>query len=858
MDLSFTQAEKTMDCKTKISRVPSRARAHALFDRACVCGTRSLILNAAVILAVLIGVGAGNVAWGQTPTTLTATTSPQQITSTGEYVAPAGYRIVKIECWGGGGSGQREYVPGDNGGGGNGGGGGGYAGVDYLDLASDAVINVTGIGEGGASIDADGVGNPGSEARVKLKQGSDFVDLVYATGGAAGGNSGTGGTGWIQSGRYGRIFSGGNGGTRNSSGYSGGGGGGAGSNGNGSNGSAPTYSWGSYSGGDGGDGGSGNGGDGGNGRGDDRNGSVRGGGGGGSYSTPSGAGAAGGVWITLTTTPVRLQATTSPQIIPYSGEYYAPQGYRITKIECWGGGGAGSRSDYGGYGGGGGGYVGGNVKNIPAGEAGTVTVSIGMGGASATTANSNGGDGYSTSVIYNNFSIVANGGGGGKTNAAGAASTNGSWSGSTYQNGSFTRYNGGTGGSNRNYQYSGSGGTGAGYSSNGYNGNRANTNSSASRRSGRSSNPGPDQGYGGAGANGNNNAEAGGLYGGGGGGSQYGNSGAGAPGCVRITLAEDPKNVVVSFDANVSPENANSITWRSGSGYNITSSGSYTVASNQRFRSNSTLFNYGTDYMDNCISRVGYEFLGWSTVSGEDEDHIVNVNTYLNTLTDEINWDATPNPTLKLYAQWKPQKNCFYLFLTDSRIAMNDADYLPGGDCSSKFTSANNSYYFEVEYDSKLDTNAGWQCLDNVNVPTGYSLEKNGSTATGWYFVDNTGTINRDANGNITNTSVTDNTVWNTSCPNQTDNNGNIRTHIRAVWKPNEYTVTFDPNKPSDAAEDVTLSRTSQPIIYGTAYDSLPIPICYGFVFRAGMVPLHQALQMYLSRRQTNTTIPLT
>ena len=69
MEQTFTQMVETSNNNAKQPCGFTRARAHAPITRTCATlahQTKSLILNAAMIVAVMIGIGAGNVVWGQT------------------------------------------------------------------------------------------------------------------------------------------------------------------------------------------------------------------------------------------------------------------------------------------------------------------------------------------------------------------------------------------------------------------------------------------------------------------------------------------------------------------------------------------------------------------------------------------------------------------------------------------------------------------------------------------------------------------------------------------------------------------------------------------------------------------------
>jgi len=106
----------------------------------------------------------------------------QTFNSSGTWTKPSGnFQYVKVQLWGGGGSGAKgaNSVPG------GGGGGGGYNEVilNYSSLSDTAVT----IGSGGASVTANADGNAGGT--------TSFGTLVYAYGGGGGGVDGVAGGG---------------------------------------------------------------------------------------------------------------------------------------------------------------------------------------------------------------------------------------------------------------------------------------------------------------------------------------------------------------------------------------------------------------------------------------------------------------------------------------------------------------------------------------------------------------------------------------------------------------------------------------------------------------------------------------
>ena len=165
MNKSFTQTDKTMNDKAEISRVPSRARAHALFEHACAYHTlKTLLLNAAVVIAILLGTGAGNRAWGQsevtftksaaTPSTDATTTTPSDASKykTYKWTVPQGVKKVKVYAIGAGGAGGNTSAK--KGTAVGGGGGGGAYGASSQSVSGGRLDITVGLGKTAAA------GNP--------------------------------------------------------------------------------------------------------------------------------------------------------------------------------------------------------------------------------------------------------------------------------------------------------------------------------------------------------------------------------------------------------------------------------------------------------------------------------------------------------------------------------------------------------------------------------------------------------------------------------------------------------------------------------------------------------------------------
>ena len=221
-----TNQMKTVN-KPSCAQTYTRARAHAPLIHACARETKTLILNAAVIVAVLLGLGAGNVAWGQNVLKLGENLITESDANGTVYTVPANCYISKIECIGGGGGGQ-SYRSEDRGG--RGGGGGGYSSKTFTNGQIGGTVTVK-VGAGGSGGTNGGTGTNGGASSVTTGSST----WVIANGGNAGGNqNGNGGTGGTTGGGA-TNRNGGQGGQGSSRG-GGGGAAAAGPNGNGVNG----------------------------------------------------------------------------------------------------------------------------------------------------------------------------------------------------------------------------------------------------------------------------------------------------------------------------------------------------------------------------------------------------------------------------------------------------------------------------------------------------------------------------------------------------------------------------------------------------------------------------------------------
>ena len=313
-----------------------------------------------------------------------------------------------------------------------------------------------------------------------------------------------------------------------------------------------------------------------------------------------------------------------------SGNYQAPTGYYISKIECWGGGGNGwksNNSQLGGTGGGGGGYVATNVSNIP--STSSVTVSVGSNASTTVTLNSN-------------YWVKADKGADGSSSGGG---TGGSYSVKGWTVGSNDHHKGGDGGDGAQFHkydtywslscfctktrcdewiaFSGGGGQGAGSNRDGADGDDAwHTGSSAIKCAaiggngdGGSSilvnNPGDNKGEGLGGTDHSNGAGSGKVYGGGGGGSVLGTAGSGASGCVQFTLTVC--EVTITFhDAPEGFSASSSASWPNGWNSNHTITRNY----NQSYSNTKVDDNYAP-------TRLGYTFAGWYTKKRGESYHFI-------------------------------------------------------------------------------------------------------------------------------------------------------------------------------------------------------------------------------------------
>ena len=113
----------------------------------------------------------------------TEITSGTVYTSGSSFSVPSGYKVVKVEVWGGGGGGERNSTQC-----GDGGGGGGYACIN-LDgsLVGPVTFDVTIGGGGSAASGENSLGCPGGTTTVSYSG----TWMVQATGGRGGGHTGT-------------------------------------------------------------------------------------------------------------------------------------------------------------------------------------------------------------------------------------------------------------------------------------------------------------------------------------------------------------------------------------------------------------------------------------------------------------------------------------------------------------------------------------------------------------------------------------------------------------------------------------------------------------------------------------------
>ena len=867
----------------------TRARAHAPITRTCATlahQTKSLILNAAVIVAVMLGIGAGNAVWGQT-TLLEGT----NYYSSGDYIVPEGFCITKIECIGGGGGGQAGP---DSHYGGHGGGGGGYSMITPTNLTVGAVVTVV-VGSGGAGGKSSSSINVGGEDGTPSYVLCNGTELLRAGGGKSGGNGGSGGTG--------TPYAGGTGGSVDYNYYGGGGGGGAaGPDGNGGDGKKSTYSGRTEYGGEGGTSGGGFAGDGGAGWTSNQenlpggtgvlNGKEYGGGGGGGFHTSGnnyrrgGDGADGCVRITLSPISEMSQVDTDPDL-DNNGNYTVPPGYYVYKLEAWGGGGGGQRaysytSGYttyysGGHGGGGGGYGSVepcNIQNstqyfIANGATLNVTKgSAGSGCAYNSSSNAGGNGGFSQVKSGDIILLKVNGGYGGgvsgnNNGVGGDAEYN-----SNNQNDAglvVTHHKGGNGGSGYSssstsystyYRRAGGGGGAGGALGNTTQANGGNATSDYYNggQGGTGISPSGNGGEGGDYNNADNsNAVPGGeSFGGGGGGGYYGRysnsiwgGGAGAAGGVYIHLKPIWIKVVLhgsttDFTASESAEWSNLIEGKN-----------YPVVYYQRFNTNPQLSAYLTvadTTITNSLTRSGYTFAGWSPVNINANNNNVIVSS------DEINptkfgdyivWDNPNGPhssgTLHLYAHWTPKEYHFYVNLDKNFSEVDDFVDTPSDDnenipasgttCGDKFTQGDNSrYYFVVKFDGQLNGEVTIQ-NDEVTTSCVEEIHRDGYLQDGWFW-------SYDATNRFDNQTLIDWTkTWDKTNFPDYDFDDNTFTDIYLKWKPDTFNVVLHANTYGSeghfAADVDTIIRVAYNRPYGsTLGDVLPTTSESGYIFR--------------------------
>jgi len=160
-------------------------------------------------------------------------------------------------------------------------------------------------------------------------------------------------------------------------------------------------------------------------------------------------------------------------------------------------------------------------------------------------------------------------------------------------------------------------------------------------------------------------------------------------------------------------------------------------------------------------TRTGYFFKGWFTSKNYATGDSVGNDTVL-----KKDYSHT------IYAKWQPQVN--HIYVKNCQVAT----YFPNtGECGAAY-SWNNDPYFDIVYDSLMQSTAGWNCLSEIK-RTGYRID-------GWYWDENLNSQNL----------VTGTTQWNVAnCPNESTNgNGVFYAHIWPDWQANDYTVTLHSN----------------------------------------------------------------
>ena len=209
--------------------------------------------------------------------------------------------------------------------------------------------------------------------------------------------------------------------------------------------------------------------------------------------------------------------------------------------------------------------------------------------------------------------------------------------------------------------------------------------------------------------------------------------------------------------------------------------------------------NYGTLPIP---SKTGYTFKGWNGKNKFDESKYTKLSDY--NISDSSYKGAKiqlkPNTnykvSIKRYNGFDGKNNGYLLISPSSTI--NDRwtsiahNSSPNGALTNFLYTTDSDGLLYIGYYgiNQTQMNTIWENTD-------VQIEE-GSTSTTYepYYVTNTTPVTQEKNHTLT-----------------------------AIWEPNTYTVTFDPN-------GGTVSPTSKTVAYGEKYDTLPIPTKSGYTFK--------------------------
>lgn len=310
------------------------------------------------------------------------------------------------------------------------------------------------------------------------------------------------------------------------------------------------------------------------------------------------------------------------QTFTTTGTWVVPTNVHSVVAECWGAGGSGGGQLQAASGGGGGGYAKKTLTNSLT-PGNSLTVTVGVGGASvAGIAGNGGGDSWFSTA----GTVLAKGGSGGQVSATVAAGS----AGGTANIGDTTFNGGASGSATRNGATSASGG-GGGAGSAGNGGASANSTGPANSVGGTAGTP-----DGGAGGNGNTSPTTGGtgvVLGGGGGAvcnSSGTSSGAGANGQIKLTWTVDPTTRYwVGGTGNWDASNTTNWAYTSGGASGATVP---TSTNDVLFDANSGAGTVTITATANCLS---LDFTGYTqTISGSSALNVYGSLTFSSGMTN--------------------------------------------------------------------------------------------------------------------------------------------------------------------------------------------------------------------------------